>query len=157
MPIIANSPQDKFVTSVQNSMSRRDKKTCQVEEGWYSKEDMSRVLHWNPSPCLQRTWIELVCYVVLLWYMSASLSLSRALSLSISLSLSLSLSLTLSVSLSLSHSLCLSLSLSLQFRYCSLPLCADCLRTLSLSSHIVLIDCSLSLSIYLYVILQLDR
>eukprot|EP00439_Symbiodinium_sp_Y106_P047672 s141_g6.t1 len=41
MPIIANSPQDKFVTSVQNSMSRRDKKTCQVEEGWYSKEDMS--------------------------------------------------------------------------------------------------------------------
>ncbi|CAE7484592.1 unnamed protein product [Symbiodinium sp. CCMP2592] len=40
---------DKFVTSVQNSIARKDRKTNSVEEGWYSKEDMQRVLHWNPK------------------------------------------------------------------------------------------------------------
>ncbi|CAE7519997.1 unnamed protein product [Symbiodinium sp. CCMP2592] len=50
---------DKFVTSVQNSINRRDKKTNSVEEGWYSKEDMSVASLEGDAKILDQAYTEL--------------------------------------------------------------------------------------------------
>lgn len=44
-----DSRQDKLMSLLEKSHSKKDSKQNKIEEGWYSKEDMSKVLKWGAS------------------------------------------------------------------------------------------------------------
>ena len=39
--------QEKFVNVCKKIHTKKEAKKTQVQEGWYTKEEMSKVLHWN--------------------------------------------------------------------------------------------------------------
>lgn len=41
--------QDKFVDYCQKIETKKNMKKNVVDEGWYTREEMVRVLHWNPN------------------------------------------------------------------------------------------------------------
>ena len=41
--------QEKFLKQCEMINTKKDSKKNKEDMGWYSKEDMSKVLHWNPT------------------------------------------------------------------------------------------------------------
>lgn len=56
--ILEHPWQDRFISFREKTVTQEEAEKNKVEVGWYSKEDMAKVLHWNPTLAFQLIDIE---------------------------------------------------------------------------------------------------
>lgn len=58
--LLEHPRQDRFISFRERTVTQEEAEKNKVEVGWYSKEDMAKVLHWNPTLDFQLIWIKYV-------------------------------------------------------------------------------------------------